>query len=314
MHFFLRYMHRLTALESARAITILVIVAVLILPVYSYIHSQGTQQVSQTIRNVYSGTETVQVTGSIPNEMDTDQFGFFGAIFWNPTSLVYRITRVEFNASNAIKQVLGGVQQGMGRSYPTLGWRLDGGGKVVYLTTAVIVLPHTAQEFFIRIGGNGALEAFPMTVRIAANGTVYQRSYQTRQASVRATLSVLWLGTGPIPQFIVPALYGQETIFYVSLQEDANYVPIGSNGKLTIQLPSEFTNIQDIGGAGWAPATIAGNKIEVNNTVPVRKSYITYAFKARAPIYKGLYMLNASFIGTPNERPTGNFCVRITDS
>jgi len=306
-------MQRITALESARAITILVIGAVLILPVYPYILSQGTLQVFQIIRNVYSGTETVQVTGSIPNRMDTDQFGFFGAIFWNPTSLVYQITRVEFNASNAIRRVLGGIQQGTGRSYPTLGWSLDGRRKVVYLTTAVIVLPHTAQEFFIRIRGNSMLEAFPIAVRITANGTAYQQSYRTRQVNRASTLSVLWLGTGPRPQFSVPALYGQETTFYVSLQEDANYVPIGRNGKLTIQLPPEFTNIQDIGGAGWAPATIAGNKIEVNNIVPVQESYITFAFKAVVPTYKGLYMVNVSFAGTPNEHPIGNFSVRVGD-
>ena len=303
-------MQRRTAVE----LSVPVIVLVLILPVYAYIYGQETQQATQTILNVYSGVETVQVTGSIPNEMDRNQFGFFGAIFWNPTSLVYQITRVEFNASYAIRRVLDGVQQGPGRSYPTLGWRLDGGRKVVYLTTATIVLPHTAQEFFIKIRGNAMLEAFPMTIRVTANGTVYQKSYQTRQVNRASTLSVLWLGTGPTPQFVVPALYGQDTTFYISLQEDANYVPIGRNGRLTIQLPPEFTNIQDIGGVGWAPAIIAANKIEVNNTVPVLESYITYAFKARTPLYKGLYMLNASFIGTPNERPTGSFCVRITDS
>jgi hypothetical protein len=299
--------------RTAVATSVPVIVLVLILPVYAYIYGQATQQVTQTILNVYGGVETVQVTGSIPNEMDRNQLGFFGAIFWNPTSLVYQITRVEFNASNAIRRVLGGVQQGTGRSYPTLGWTLDGGRKVVYLTTAVIVLPHTAQEFFIRIRGNSALEAFPMAVRITANGTAYQQSYQTRQSNRVSTLSVLWLGIGPTPQFIVPALVGQVSTFYVSLQEDANYVSIGSNGRLTIQLPSEFTNIQDIGGAGWAPATITGNKIEVNSTVPVRESYITYAFKAVAPTYKGLYMVNVSFAGTPNEHPIGNFSVRVID-
>jgi hypothetical protein len=78
-------------------------------------------------------------------------------------------------------------------------------------------------------------------------------------------------------------------------------------------LPTEFSDIQSIGGSGWGPATIMGNKIEVNNTVSVRESYITYAFRAVAPTYKGLYMINASFIGTLNERPVANFSLLVND-
>ena len=82
---------------------------------------------------------------------------------------------------------------------------------------------------------------------------------------------------------------------------------------MTIQLPSEFTNIQDIGGSGWGPATITGNGLEVNNTLSVRESYLTYSFKATAPNHKGLYFFNASFSGTPDEHPIANFCVSVTD-
>jgi hypothetical protein len=294
-------------------ISILVIGLVSISLVYAYIHDHGTQQISQTIVNVYSGTETVQVTGSIPNEMDNDQFGFFGAVFWNPTSTLYHITRVEINASIATNNVFNGVEQGSGFSHPTAGWTLDGGRKAVYATTAIDVQPHSAQEFYIRIKGNQITESFQVSIRIIANDTVYLQSYHTRQVDGDYPFSVLWLGSGPTPKFVVPAIKGKETTFHVSLQEDSNHVSIGSNGKLTIQLPQEFTNIQSIGGLGWGSASITGNRIEVNSTLAIKESYITYVFQARTPVYKGVYMLNASFSGTPDERPIGSFCVRVVD-
>jgi hypothetical protein len=68
-------------------IAMLVIGVLLILPVYSFVHSQGTHQVSQTIVNVFKGVETVQVTGSIPNEMDGNQLGFSVVSFGIPRTL-----------------------------------------------------------------------------------------------------------------------------------------------------------------------------------------------------------------------------------
>lgn len=299
--------------RTAPGLCVLLIGAVLILPVYAFVYGQGTQQVSQTIVSVYRGVKTVQVTGSIPNEMDSSQFGFFGAVFWNPTGDVYQITRVEFNASSASNRVFRGITQGRGFSYPASGWVLDVERKTVYLTTMVIVQPHSAQEFYLRIRGNKETEAFQVAVRATANTTVYYRSYQTRQDSRDVPFSVLWLGSGPTPHFLISAQRGQETTFYVSLQEASDNGAISSNGKLKLQLSSEFTNIQDIGGTGWGPASITGNNIEVNNIVSVRGAYITYAFKAVATTYKGLYMINASFSGKPNEQPIADFCVRVTD-
>ena len=78
-------------IRTAVEISVPVVVSVLILPVYAYIYGQATRQVAQTILSVYGGVETVQAAGSIPNEMDRNQFGFLGATFWNPTSLVYQI-------------------------------------------------------------------------------------------------------------------------------------------------------------------------------------------------------------------------------
>ena len=293
-------------------IAILVIGTLLVLPVYAFIYNQGTHQVSQTIVNVFNGVEIVQVTGSVPNEMDRRQLGFFGGVFWNPTDFVYQITRIEFDASSANRQVFSGISQGAGVSYPTSGWSLSG-SRMVYLTTAINVQPHTVQEFYLKIRGNGIAATFQVDVRVIANGTVYHKPYQTRQSSRDVPFSVVWLGTGPSPRFSTSATKGQETTFYVSLHEDSGRAAIGANGILTIQMPSEFTNIQDIGGTGWGPASITGNMIEVRNTLSVRESYLTFAFKATAPSYKGLYSCNASFNGTLSEQPIVDFSILVTD-
>jgi len=293
-------------------IAILAIGALLVLPVYAFIYNQGTHQVSQTIVNIFNGVEIVQVTGSVPNEMDRRQLGFFGGVFWNPTDSVYQITRIAFDASSENRQVFSGISQGSGVSYPTSGWSLSG-SRMVYLTTSINVQPHSVQEFYLKIRGNSIGATFQIDVRVTANGTVYHEPYQTRQSSRDVPFSVLWLGTGPSPQFSTSAAKGQEKTFYVSLHEDSGIASIRANGILTIQLPSEFTNIQDIGGTGWGPATIAGNVIEVGNTLSVRESYLTYAFKATAPNYEGLYFCNASFSGTPNEHPIANFSVLVTE-
>jgi len=301
------------ARRIALGVSILVIVAALILPVYAYIYSQSTQQISQTIINVYEGIDTVQVTGSIPNGMDTDQFGFYGAVFWNPTSQSYRITQVEFSTKDVSTQVIREIEQGKEQSYPTKGWTIDGKKNIVSLTTDLNVAPHTAQQFFIRIQGNGQTEAFDVTISITANKEVFQKSYKTQQTEKDSALSVVWLGKETTPQYIVSAVKGEESTFYVSLQEDANKIPIGSKGMLMIQLPPEFKNIKDVGGDGWASAVISESTIGVANKWEVQESTITFAFNARAPEYKGLYMFSVSFKGTNEELPLGEFCVIITD-
>jgi len=293
-------------------IAMLAIGTLLVLPVCAFIYNKGTHQVSQTIVNVFSGVEVVQVTGSVPNEMDRSQLGFFGGIFWNPTDSVYQITRIEFDASSANRQVFSGISQGSGVSYPTSGWILSG-SRTVSLVTLISVQPHSVQEFYVKIRGNSIAAAFQIDVKVTANSTVYHQAYQTRQANRDVPFSVLWLGTGPSPQFGTSVAIRKEITFRVSLHEDSGRATIRANGILTIQLPQEFTNIRDIGGTGWGRATINGNVIEVSNTLSLRESYLTYAFKATAPNYKGLYLCNASFSGTPNEHPIANFSVSVTD-
>ena len=301
--------------RNRNSVILVVVSSILLFTLCPVTNSLVTYFATVTITpiNEYSGVKTVQVTGSIPNEMDKDQFGFFGAIFWNPTSQSYKITQVEFSAPDATTQVLKEIEQGKEQSYPTEGWKIAGEKNIVYLTTDLNLPPHTSQQFFIRIQGNGKMEAFPITISITANNTIFQQSYKTQQTEKDSALSVLWLGRDTTPQFVVSAVKGKETTFYVSLQEDADKVPIDSDGTLTIQLPPEFTNIKDVGGDGWAPAVISGNKIEVANTWKVQESTITYSFNAQAPEYKGLYMLNAFFKGNNEELPLGEFCVIVTD-
>ena len=261
----------------------------------------------------YAGVTEVQVTGSIPHQMGKTQLGFFGAVFWNPTDDVYWITRVEFNASTAVQDVFKGLEQGINLSAPTSGWVYDTASKrCVYLAAPVLVPPHTAQEFYVRIRPNKQDEAFAVSLRLTANGTIYQRSYATRQQSINTPVSVLWLGSGPDPHFAIAESRSTERTFYVTLQEDSNNVHIDQGGTLTIQVPSQFTDLEDLGGVGWGSAVITGHNIEVANTLAFKGRAVTYAFNASTPVTLGLYLLNASFTGTPDEHPTAHFAVRIT--
>ncbi len=299
--------------RTAATIVLLLIGTAMLLPVYAFVYSQETTQITQTILSAYRGLKIVQVTGSIPNEMGSREFGFFGAVFWNPTSDIYQVTRVEFNARSVRSRVFGAIKQGSGLSFPTRGWVPSVGRNTVYLNTPMTIQPHSAQEFYVSIRGNQAAELFQVSIRITANNTVYSKEYPTRQVNRNAPFSVLWLGQGPTPHFLVSTQRGQETAFYISLQEASGNGAINSNGRLTIRLPVEFTNVGDIGGKGWGSATIVGNTIEVTNTVPISGSYIIYAFRAIAPTYKGLYTIDASFVGVPNERPVANFSLIVTD-
>jgi hypothetical protein len=213
----------------------------------------------------YGGVQTVLATGSVPYQMDKDQRGCFGAVFWNPTHNVCQVTRVEFNASSATNEVFNDRDQGAGLSYPLLGWERDAAKKVIYWTGTINVQPHTAQEFYVDIDGNGKDEVFTVAARITANSTVYSNEYVTKQVNGDVPWSVLWLGQGPTPAFNISVLPNTETTFYVSLEEDCNKDAIDIGGTLTILVPSEFTNVEDVGGTGWGSANVTGNKIEVSN-------------------------------------------------
>jgi len=264
----------------------------------------------------YGGVSLVTATGSIPNDMDKNQLGCMGAVFFNPTSNVYTVTMVEFNASGAASQVFNGVAQGEGVSYPTSGWVNDDGKKAVNWTGTLPVQPHTSQEFFVHIDGNDKSVTFTVVVRITANSTVYSNSYTSEQTGGpghEAPWSVLWLGQGPTPKFTETVPQSTEKTFYVSLAEDVGKVAIDSGGNLTVLVPTEFSNVKSVGGTGWGTATITGNRIQVGNTQTILNSTITYAFNATAPSNPGLYMLNVSFNGTPNTQvPVGNFSIQVT--
>jgi len=259
----------------------------------------------------YGGVQTVVATGSVPYQMDKDQKGCFGAVFWNPTDNVYRVTRVEFNASSATNEVFNDRDQGIGLSYPISGWERDAARRVIYWTGIINVQPHMAQEFYVDIDGNGKDEVFTVAVRITANGTVYSNDYVAKQVNGDVPWSIVWLGHGPTPAFNISVLPSTETTFYVSLEEDCNKMAIDIGGTLTILVPSEFTNVVDVGGTGWGSANITGNKIEVKNTQSIQDTYRTYAFNTSTPSIPGLYMLNVSFSGTPDEHPVGNFSIHV---
>ncbi len=264
-----------------------------------------------TVVMTVQARSSVQVTGYIPYQMDSRQSGFFGAVFWNPTEDSYEITRVEFDASTAVNQVFSRLEQGNGNSYPLSGWVLDSTGKVVYLPATLVVPPHTAAEFYVRIAGNRRTELFSVQVRVRASGMDCQEVYSTSQRAAGSPFSALWLGQGPTPRYMTTAFANTEQTFYVTLQEDSGTTSIRRGGTMTITLPQEFTNIISVGGSGWGTANIAGSTIEVTNTQAIIGNYRTYAFRATTPISEGAYTLDVSFDGTPDEHPRGNFVILI---
>jgi hypothetical protein len=182
----------------------------------------------------YSGVSTVTATGSIPNDMDKDQPGSFGAVFFNPTDNVYTLTRVEFNASLAVNGVFNNVGQGAGVSYPTSGWVQTGGHKVILWTGTLNVQPRTSQEIYVDVIGAAKSETFNVIVRITANSTVYaSQAYTCEQVNGNYPFSTLWLGQGPTPTYALTASPSTQKTFYVSLEEDGNKIAINSGGTLT---------------------------------------------------------------------------------
>ncbi|MFX1415859.1 MAG: hypothetical protein ACFFC0_03555, partial [Promethearchaeota archaeon] len=261
------------------------------------------------------GGETGQpfVTGSVPDFGDKDQYCRYQAVFWNPTDYIYEITRVEFNYTGG--QWLNAIQQGIGSSSPTSGWLLTG-KNVGYWTGVLYVRPHDIYPFHISGDSNRMNGEFMINLRITANGTAYSRSYHSEQTNGNSPGAQLWLGSSLPPKQNHTVAPDEETTIYVSVEEDANKLDIDSGGTLTIDVPSEFTGVEDIGGTGWGTAVITGNKIEVGNTAAIKGSFITYAFNLTAPSAPGLYMLNVAFSGTsggsPWAHPIGNFTIHVT--
>jgi len=288
-----------------------------------FTNAQGTALDSNymTIEEVSAGLgyggETGQpfVTGSVPDFADKDQYCRYQAVFWNPTDSTYEITRVEFNYTGG--QWLNAIQQGSGSSDPTSEWLLTG-KNVTYWSGAapLYVRPHDIYPFHISGDSNRFNAEFMIDVRITANGTTYSRSYHSEQTNGNSPGAQLWLGNSLPPQQNHTIAPDEETTIYVSVEEDANRLAIDSGGTLTIDVPSEFSNIVDIGGLSWGTAVITGSRIEVGNTASIKGSFLTYAFNLTAPSTPGLYMLNVAFNGTaggsPWAHPIGNFTIRVT--
>jgi len=254
------------------------------------------------------------VTGSVPDFGDKDQYCRYQALFWNPTDYAYEITRVEFNYTGG--QWLNAIQQGSGSSSPTSGWLVTGKNVAYWSGAPLYVRPHDIYPFHVSGDSNRFNGEFMIDLRITANGTTYSRSYHSEQTNGNSPGAQLWLGNSLPPQQNHTVAPDEETTIYVSLEEDANKLAIDSGGTLTIDVPSEFTSIEDIGGSNWGTAVITGNTIDVGNTASIKGSFITYAFNLTAPSIPGLYMLNVAFEGTSGgslwAHPIGNFTIRVT--
>ncbi|MGY5872262.1 MAG: hypothetical protein RTV72_08465 [Candidatus Thorarchaeota archaeon] len=260
----------------------------------------------------YGGeTGGVFVTGSVPDMAGKDQFAFYQAIFWNPTDDVYEVSRVEFSYTGS--QWLNAIAQGSGLSYPTSEWGLTN-KQVAYWagSTPITVQPHTASSFYVRGDSNRVKTAFYIDIRITANSSTYVESYHSQQNNKDRPAAQLWLGSSLPPTQIHSVSTGVQTTVSVSLEEDANQADILSGGTLTIDVPSGFTGITDVGGTNWGAATIIGSQITVSNTAAIRGSYLTYAFQITSPSIPGLYKLDIAFDDGTNAHPIGNFTIHVT--
>ncbi|MFX1603297.1 MAG: hypothetical protein ACFFCK_07410, partial [Promethearchaeota archaeon] len=287
----------------------------------SFADAQGTtldssyMNIEEVSAGLGYGGETGQpfVTGSVPDFGDKDQYCRYQAMFWNPTDYVYEITRVEFNYTGG--QWLNAIQQGTGSSSPTSGWLLTG-KNVAYWSGSLYARSHDIYPFHVSGDSNRLNGEFMIDLRITANGTTYSRSYHSEQTNGNSPGAQLWLGNTLPPKQNHTVAPDEETTIYVSVEEDANKLAIDSGGTLTIDVSSEFTSIEDIGGASWGTAVITDSRIEVGSTASIKGTYITYAFNLTAPSIPGLYMLNVAFNGTsggsPWAHPYGNFTVHVT--
>jgi len=260
----------------------------------------------------YGGeTGSVFVTGSVPDMADRNQFCLYQAIFWNPTDDVYAVSRVEFNYTGS--QWLNAISQGSGVSLPTTSWYLSN-KQVAYWSggSPIYVQPHSVSPFYVLGDSNRISSEFYIDIRITANSTTYTESYHSQQSGGNRPGAQLWLGSTKPPNQVHSVAPSTQTTVYVSVEESTNSADIQSGGTLTIDVPTGFTNIQDIGGTSWGTASIVGNQITVSNTAIIRYSYLTYAFSITSPSTPGLYKLNLAFDDGFYAHPIGNFTIHVT--
>jgi len=267
----------------------------------------------ESVISSYGGvTGGVFVTGSIPYMAGYVRTGdgFYQAIFWNPTDDVYEISRVEFSYVGS--NWLSGITQGSGLSSPTSGWGNNATAAYWVDASTITVQPHTAQSFYVK-GAVAKLNLAPFSIdiRITANSSIYAESYSSGIDRRDMPIAQLWLGSSLPPSQIHSVPTSTTTRVYVSLEEDGNSVAIPT-GTLTIDVPTGFTSITDVGGINWGTATIDGYQITVSSTATVLGSHITYAFDITSPSTPGLYKLDLAFNGGSDASPIGNFTIHVT--
>ncbi|MGY5881399.1 MAG: hypothetical protein RTV31_14200, partial [Candidatus Thorarchaeota archaeon] len=266
----------------------------------------------ESVISAYGGeTGGVFVTGSVPDMAGNDQYGYYQAIFWNPTDDVYQISRVEFSYTGSTW--LKAISQGSGSSYPTSGWSLTSGQVAAWTGSSITVQPHTASSFYVRGDSNKVRDAsFYIDIGIIANSSTYTETYHTGQNNRERPSAALWLGSSSTPAQIHSVATSTTTTVYVSLVEDDGGDSIDASGTLTIDVPTGFTGFSDVGSTGWDTGSMTDNQITVSNTATVLGSYITYAFEIDSPSTPGLYRLDIAFNDDNYAYPIGNFTIHVT--
>ena len=269
----------------------------------------------ESVISPYGGeTGGVFVTGSVPDTAGQDknaQSCLYQAIFWNPTDDVYEISRVEFNGTGYTW--LKSITQGSGSSFPISEWTLVS-NQVAYWpaapsTSSIAVQPHTAYSFYVKGLSNKLRTGFDIDIRITANSSTYTETYHSEQ-NRNFVAAQLWLGSSPAQNHSVTP--ETQTTVYVSLEEVSNKADIRSGGTLTIDVPTGFTGITNVGGTNWDTYSLNGNQITVKNNAAIRNTYRTYAFQITSPSTPGLYKLDIAFDDSNNAHPVGNFTIHVT--
>ncbi|RLC66535.1 MAG: hypothetical protein DRH97_06290, partial [Chloroflexi bacterium] len=248
-----------------------------------------------------TGVLEISLYSAVPIPFDKDKEGQWAAIIFNPTGQNLDVTYIEFGNNGTAGDPFNNLQQGAGLSYPTSGWSVNGDKERVSWSGSQTVEPHSAMAFWVHAKSNKKTMSQPAHILATINGTNYWDTGWIDELNGNLELaSVAMEEGGSYPVYNVTVDQGEEHTYSISLEEDGDKAAIPSCVTLTIEVPTGFTNIEDIGGTGWGSANIVGNTIQVDTTQSVQNSRITYQFNATAPspyASTSLYMMNCSMSG-----------------
>jgi len=277
-----------------------------------------TAYVEDTSDNVNSSVGNITITegtfvsaigvrAANPDPVANVQEGRYAAVLFNPSDNNVTVSNVYINASLATGAVWDTISQGAGNSFPTSGWSLSNNRLVTWAGSYTLPAGE-AIGFFVNISSDDVGETFRVRYQAVINDTKFNdpHIHNSTQSSSAGTTPFAQLMLNVSGEFTYnQSIKGNRTkTVYITLQETSNDGTIPNNSQLTIDVPTEFSNITDIGGTGWTPANINGSTIIVNTTQAIQNDYLTYGFNITPPggdSSQGLYLLTATMSGSNAE-------------